>query len=153
PGSNWFTGGAPGVDVPADGPPARVGPPVPPPEQHMTRQAVSVGVVGAGPAGLAAASRLAAAGVTVNVYDAQPEPGGRMRTAELNGVRLDPAVQLLGSYYTETWRLAEWAGAASLRVRAPGRDALWRGGQAHPVSYGSVLSMAASKALSTGLKV
>lgn len=119
----------------------------------MTRRPVSIGVVGAGPAGLAAASRLTEAGASVEVYDARPAPGGRMRTSELDGASLDPAVQLLGSYYTETWRLAEWAGAARLRVRAPGRDALWRNGQAHPVSYGSVLSMAASRALSTGLKV
>lgn len=113
----------------------------------------SVGVVGAGPAGLAAALTLAFEGVSVDLYDARPEPGGRMRTQTLEGVRLDVGVQLLGSYYSETFALAARAGADRLLVRAPGRDALWREGTAHGVAYGSVPSMAASRALPAGLKL
>lgn len=119
----------------------------------MSHEPSSVGVVGAGPAGLAAALTLAFEGVPVHLYDVRPEPGGRMRTSTLEGVRLDVGVQLLGSYYTETFALAARAGVDGLLVRAPGRDALWREGTAHGVAYGSVPSMAASRALPAALKL
>ena len=86
----------------------------------MSHEPSSVGVVGAGPAGLAAALTLAFEGVPVHLYDVRPEPGGRMRTSTLEGVRLDVGVQLLGSYYTETFALAARAGVDGLLVRAPG---------------------------------
>lgn len=112
-----------------------------------------VGVVGGGPAGLAAAWALASAGVRVTLYDRRPEPGGLLRTDELDGARADVAVQLLGGQYKETIALARAAGVGDLLVRAPGRDALWRAGRAHTLTYGSVSSMAASTALPTGLKI
>ncbi|HEX6939745.1 MAG TPA: FAD-dependent oxidoreductase [Longimicrobiales bacterium] len=112
-----------------------------------------VAVIGAGPAGLAAAWSLTAAGVRVTLYDRRPEPGGRLRTEVLDGAGADVAVQLLGSYYRETFRLAREAGAGDLLVRTPGRDALWRGGRAHTLTYGSVASMAASSALPMALKL
>jgi protoporphyrinogen/coproporphyrinogen III oxidase len=111
-----------------------------------------IGVVGAGPSGLAAAWRLASHGRRVRVYEAR-EVGGRLRTERLGGVGADVAVQLLSSTYTELVALAQAAGAAHLLVRVPGRDALWRAGRAHPLRYGSVTSMAASGALPTLLKV
>ena len=119
----------------------------------MTKPYRDVAVVGSGPAGLAAAWALSGAGVEVTLYERRQEPGGRLRTDGLDGVRLDVAVQLLGSYYSETFRLAREAGAGDLLVRAPGRDALWRSGRAHPVRYGSVSSMALSGALPAGLPV
>ncbi len=112
-----------------------------------------VAVVGCGPAGLAAAWALAGDGVAVTLYERGSEPGGRLRTDLLDGARVDPAVQLLGSYFHETLRLAREAGAAELLVRAPGRDALWRNGRAHGLTYGSVASMATSGALPAGLKL
>ncbi|HLU24749.1 MAG TPA: NAD(P)/FAD-dependent oxidoreductase [Longimicrobiales bacterium] len=113
----------------------------------------SVGVVGAGPAGLAAAWALVTRGVAVTVYERRAEVGGRMRTDDLAGGRVDVAVQLLGSYYRRTFRLAEEVGAGGLLVRSPGQDALWRRGSAHVLTYGSVASMATSSALPTGLKL
>lgn len=112
-----------------------------------------VGVVGSGPAGLAAAWALAEAGVRVTLYDRRSEPGGLLRTVELGGARADVGVQLLGGHYAETIALAHSVGAGALLVRAPGRDALWRGGRAHTLTYGSVASMATSSALPTGLKL
>ncbi len=103
-------------------------------------------------AGLAAAWRLAEAGVAVTVYERLELAGGRLRTEEVDGGRADVVVQLLASHYTETLRLARAAGVGELLVRASGRDALWRRGRAHPIAYGSAASMARSSALPLGLK-
>lgn len=112
-----------------------------------------VAVVGGGPAGLAAAWRLASLGVRVTVYEATSELGGGLRTDVWSDVRVDPAVQLLASYFQATFRLAEEVGAADLLVPSPGRDALWRRGRAHPITYGSVASLTASRALPSRLKL
>lgn len=112
-----------------------------------------VGVVGAGPAGLAAAWTLVEAGAHVRLYERRDSPGGRLRSDELDGARVDPAVQLLASSYRETFRLAEAAGVAELLTAAPGRDALWRRGRPHRITYGSITSMTASTALPARLKL
>ncbi|MFF0813757.1 phytoene desaturase family protein [Rhodococcus sp. NPDC003318] len=53
-------------------------------------ETVDCAVIGAGPNGLTAAALLAAAGWDVVVLEAQPEPGGAARTAELHpGFRMD----------------------------------------------------------------
>ncbi|MCC6303998.1 MAG: NAD(P)-dependent oxidoreductase [Rhodobacteraceae bacterium] len=51
----------------------------------------SVGIIGAGPAGLAAADRLCRAGVKVTVYDRHDRPGGLM-TYGIPGFKLDKGV-------------------------------------------------------------
>lgn len=117
------------------------------------RMSGEVAVVGGGPAGLAAAWSLVSAGRSVTLYERAENPGGLLRTAEIEGLPVDVGVQLLGSYYSETYRLAREAGGSELLVRSPGRDALWRGGRAHLISYGSLASMASSGALPTGLKL
>lgn len=114
---------------------------------------LNVAVVGAGPAGLSAGWHLASAGAVVTVYEASPGPGGRMRTDVLDGVRIDPAVQLLGAHYSETRALAKAVGAGGLLRPATGRDAFWRGGRPHALTYGSPASMAMSSALPGGLKL
>jgi protoporphyrinogen/coproporphyrinogen III oxidase len=108
--------------------------------------------VGAGPAGLAAAWWLTARGHQVRVYEGR-EVGGRLRTERLGGSGADVVVQLLSEAYTEVLELAGSVGAGSLLVPVPGRDALWRGGRAHPLRYGSVASMASSGALPGRLKL
>ena len=110
-------------------------------------------VIGAGPAGLAAAFRLSRAGAAVTVFEADATVGGRTRTDEADGCRVDTASQLFGSVYTRFLRLLREAGGAALCEPSSGCDALWRGGKAHEVVYGSPTSMLASGALPFGLKL
>ncbi len=113
----------------------------------------SVAIIGAGPAGLSAAWHLLDAGRSVAIYESRMDPGGRLRTESFEGARVDVAVQFLASHYHQTLKLARACGAGDLLVRAPGRDALWRGGKIRPLTYGSVAGMAASSALPAGLKL
>lgn len=114
-----------------------------------------IAVVGAGPAGLAAAWRLAARGAVSVVFEERPHPGGRTRTDAAEGFRIDAGAQLFAGHFHQALGLLREAGAGERAVRAPGRDALWSGGRAHEVVYGSPASMIASGALplSTKLKV
>lgn len=112
-----------------------------------------VAVVGAGPAGLAAAWRLRERGRRVRVYEAAPHAGGRLRTEEVGGRGADAVAQLLSGGYTETRDLLAAMGMGDRVVPVPGRDALWKGGVAHGLRYGSVTSMLASGALPAGLKM
>lgn len=113
----------------------------------------SVGVVGAGMAGLAAAWRLVQSGHRVVLYERRGGAGGRMRSDVVDGVVVDPATQLLSSTYGTVLGLAAAVGARGLIEPSPGRDALWRDGRAHGITYGSVASMAASTALPPLLKL
>lgn len=112
-----------------------------------------VAVIGAGPAGLAAAFTLARAGAGVAVFESRASVGGRTWTDAVEGFRVDPATQLFGSMYTGFFRLLAEAGAAERAVRSPGRDALLRGGRVHEVVYGNVASMLASGAIPWAAKL
>jgi len=120
---------------------------------RMSVPSPRVAVVGAGPAGLAAALRLHAAGASVTVFEAAPQVGGRTRADRVDGWCIDPAVQLYGSAYATLLGLLRAAGAHGRVERSPGRDALWRKGRAHEVVYGSPTSMLASGALPLSLKL
>lgn len=85
---------------------------------QSTREA-DVVIVGAGVAGLSAAHRLAAAGVTTLVLEAAPFVGGRMATEKVDGFRLDRIGQLLSTAYPEL-RLTPGLDSLVLRPFAPG---------------------------------
>ncbi|WP_369137579.1 NAD(P)/FAD-dependent oxidoreductase [Modestobacter versicolor] len=60
---------------------------------------VEVVVVGAGLAGLSAATRLAAAGRDVHLVDAADHPGGRLTTSRVDGFLVDRGFQVLNTGY------------------------------------------------------
>jgi len=109
--------------------------------------------VGTGPAGLSAAWRLTESGRRVVLYDRRSVPGGLMRSDVVDGAVVDVGAQMFASTYRSSMRLAGAVGLGSLLVRSPGRDALWRAGRAHTISYGSAASMATSTALPALLKL
>jgi phytoene dehydrogenase-like protein len=73
----------------------------------MPEQDTDVVVVGAGLAGLAAALRLRAAGLAVQVLEAAPEVGGRVRTDLVDGFRLDHGFQIISPGYPALRRLVD----------------------------------------------
>ena len=79
----------------------------------------TVAVVGAGLAGLVAARHLAAAGVDVTLYERRDEVGGRVRTLERDGFRLDRGFQVLFTDYPAVRAELDLEGLA-LRSFAPG---------------------------------
>jgi squalene-associated FAD-dependent desaturase len=70
-----------------------------------------VAVVGAGYAGLAAATELAATGVAVDVFEASRTLGGRARAVQIDGLTLDNGAHILVGAYAETLRLMNLVGA------------------------------------------
>lgn len=75
---------------------------------------LSVAVVGAGWAGLAAAVTAAAGGAQVTVFEATREPGGRARALDVSGptrpLRLDNGQHILIGAYTTTLKLMQKVG-------------------------------------------
>lgn len=76
-------------------------------------------VVGAGLAGLACAGELARAGHAVRLVEGEEQVGGRVRTDEVEGYRLDRGFQVLLTAYPEARRLLDY-GALDLRAFVPG---------------------------------
>lgn len=65
-------------------------------------------VIGAGLAGLACARRLHQCGVTVSVIESADAVGGRVRTDEVNGFRLDRGFQIYLTAYPEGRRVLDY---------------------------------------------
>lgn len=82
---------------------------------------MKVAVIGAGYAGLAAAVELAAQGISVTVFEAARQLGGRARQINYHGMALDNGQHILLGAYRETLRLMRLTGAdpAALLLRLP----------------------------------
>lgn len=82
---------------------------------------MSVAIIGAGYAGMAAAAELAAAGKAVTVFEASRTLGGRARAVELEGLTVDNGAHIFVGAYRETLRLMALVGADTDKLlrRAP----------------------------------
>ena len=86
----------------------------------------AIAIVGAGPAGLAAAEVLSAAGWRVDVYDAMPSVGRKFLLAGLGGLNLthaEPSERFVTRYAEAQAHVAPWLarwGADAVRVWAQG---------------------------------
>jgi phytoene dehydrogenase-like protein len=118
---------------------------------------VDVVVVGAGLAGLCCAVRLEQAGLSVKLLEAEDAPGGRIRTDQVEGFRLDRGFQILLTGYPE---LPHQVDLKALRLRPFTRGALVRhGGRFHHFadpfrgSLGAALSIALDPVVTMGDKL
>ena len=100
------------------------------PADHPHR--ADVVVVGAGLAGLAAATTLSAAGRTVVVLESSDGVGGRVRTDHVDGFLLDRGFQIMLTAYPEAHRQLD-LDALDMRPFEPGAMIRW-GGKFHTVS-------------------
>lgn len=79
-------------------------------------KAPHIAVIGAGYAGMAAATELAACGIPVTVFEASRMLGGRARAIEAQGRTLDNGQHILIGAYRETLRLMHLVGAPPDRL-------------------------------------
>ncbi|MFC0598358.1 protoporphyrinogen/coproporphyrinogen oxidase [Streptomyces palmae] len=96
---------------------------------------IDIAVIGAGIAGLTTAYRLAREGHRVEVFESEDEPGGRMRSARIDGYTIDRGAETLSPYgYPATWEFIEELGLERRgmlhRIQHP--VGLWRQGRTHP---------------------
>jgi oxygen-dependent protoporphyrinogen oxidase len=112
-----------------------------------------VAIVGGGAAGLSAALTLSELGAQVAVFEQGAVWGGRARSEVVENCIVDVGAQLFGSGFSALFELARAVGAQDRLTKSPGRDAVWRGGRVHPITYGNVASMVTSTALPTRLKI
>jgi phytoene dehydrogenase-like protein len=95
-------------------------------------EAEHVLIVGAGMAGLACARTLQDAGVPFVLFDRDEEVGGRVRTDEVDGYRLDRGFQVLLTAYPEAQKFLDYE-ALDLRACYPG-SRVWFGDRFHRVA-------------------
>lgn len=82
-------------------------------------------IVGAGPAGLAAARWLKTRGIEPTVLEAEAEVGGRTRTLKVNRVLVNNGASFFATFYSETIKLADEIGLKLVPpLLLPGRDGL-----------------------------
>jgi squalene-associated FAD-dependent desaturase len=77
---------------------------------------LKVAIIGGGWAGLAAAIELANVGVKPTLFEAAKQLGGRARSVEVNGHRLDNGQHILVGAYRETLRLMQTIGVDTERL-------------------------------------
>jgi oxygen-dependent protoporphyrinogen oxidase len=101
-------------------------------------------VVGAGVAGLVAAHELSGRGLTVQVIEAEPEPGGRARTFTWAGAQLERGAAYLHRHYRELLRALAPTGLPERTVPLPNafRTAMRRDGRWCHLDYADFLSVA-----------
>lgn len=86
---------------------------------------VDVAIVGAGLAGLCCARQLSALGIDAHVFEASDGVGGRVRTDDVDGFRIDRGFQVLLTAYPEAQSVLDYE-ALDLRPFDPGA-LIWTG--------------------------
>lgn len=109
----------------------------------------SVIVVGGGVAGLSCAWQLRRAGHEVEVLESEPDAGGRMRSDEQQGFRLDRGAQFVSSAYGNLHGVARALGLGPrLRDVEPAGEAVLRDGRLHRIETSAPWRMLSSHLLS-----
>ncbi|WP_328320409.1 protoporphyrinogen oxidase [Streptomyces sp. NBC_00388] len=104
-------------------------------------------VIGGGISGLAAAHRLAGGGARVTVLEGSGRVGGKLRTGEIEGVRIDLGAESMLARRPEAVALAREAGlGTALQPPATSGAALWNRGALTPMPTGHVMGVPAGPA-------
>lgn len=110
----------------------------------------SIVVVGGGVAGLCCAWRLRRAGHEVEVLECEPVAGGRMRSEQQAGFRLDRGARIVARGYENLHAVARAVGLAPrLRALEPGTEAVLRDDRLHPIDTAAPWRLVRSQLLST----
>ncbi|MFF3285829.1 protoporphyrinogen oxidase [Streptomyces sp. NPDC003023] len=109
-------------------------------------------VVGGGIAGLAAAHRLLASGVRVTLLEATDRVGGKLRSGEIEGVRVDLGAESMLARRTEGTGLARAVGLGDrLEPPATAISAVWTQGALRPMPKGHVMGVPGDASALAGL--
>ncbi|RZE14308.1 protoporphyrinogen oxidase [Streptomyces albidoflavus] len=109
-------------------------------------------VVGGGVAGLTAALRLLDAGAGVTLLEASERLGGKLRTGEIGGVRVDLGAESMLARRPEAVGLAREAGLAdALQPPATASASLWTRDTLRPMPKGHVMGVPADPASLAGV--
>ncbi|MFD6836828.1 protoporphyrinogen oxidase [Streptomyces diastaticus] len=109
-------------------------------------------VVGGGVAGLTAALRLLDAGAAVTLLEASERLGGKLRTGDIGGVRVDLGAESMLARRPEAVALAREAGlAGALQPPATTSAALWTRDALRPMPKGHVMGVPADPASLAGV--
>ncbi|WP_037786987.1 protoporphyrinogen oxidase [Streptomyces sp. GBA 94-10 4N24] len=109
-------------------------------------------VVGGGVAGLTAALRLLDAGAEVTLLEASERLGGKLRTGEIGGVRVDLGAESMLARRPEAVGLAREAGlAGALQPPATASASLWTRDALRPMPKGHVMGVPADPASLAGV--
>lgn len=104
------------------------------PARSLRPEIRTVAVIGGGIAGLAAATTLQKAGLSVVVLEAEAEVGGRMSTTHRDGMNIDNAAQILSASYNTIPGLLKEVGLQGALSDIGSQYAFVRNGALHTVN-------------------